>query len=109
MRELTVTVRQQDGATVLTPVGEIDYDARPALAAARARLPDPVGVVLLDMTEVSFMDSTGLHFLIDLRRRVAAGGGRLTLAGIQDQPIRLLRLTGLIDFLTAPPAPRRGC
>ncbi|WP_377270528.1 STAS domain-containing protein [Peterkaempfera sp. SMS 1(5)a] len=93
---LAITVDQSGGLTVLTLVGDIDHDARPLLDALLGRLPDPVGRVRVEMGGVPFMDSAGLHFLVELRRRQTSGGtGTPTLVGVREQPAGVLRLTGL--------------
>jgi anti-anti-sigma factor len=94
MRTLTVVVERREGLTVFSPVGEIDNTVRPVLDEAAALLPNPVGTVRVDMAGVTFMDSGGVRFLIDLRRRVQVGGGRFNLTALQCQPERVLRLAG---------------
>jgi anti-anti-sigma factor len=94
------TSDQQNHCTVLTLVGDIDHDARPILDRILARLPDPPGVVKVDMRGVAFMDAAGLRFLVELRHRQTDRGGPVpTLCGLQRQPSGVLRLTGLLGFL----------
>jgi anti-anti-sigma factor len=50
---------------------------------------------VLDLRELSFMDSSGLASLIGLCRRGAGEGWSLVLAAPQPQVTRLLRITGL--------------
>jgi anti-sigma B factor antagonist len=99
MHALTVTMQRREDLSVLVPVGEIDVDMRPILDEAVSRLPDPVGAVRVDMAGVSFMDSGGIHFLVDLRRQVDQAGGNFTISGLHGQPDRVVRLVGLQDYL----------
>ncbi|MGW7103429.1 STAS domain-containing protein [Streptomyces sp. NPDC054838] len=78
-------------AVRISPVGEIDHTAQADLEAVLATLPGGAAVVL-DMSRVSFMDLTGLQFLLDLRRLARASGAPILIAGWQRQPRRLLDL-----------------
>ncbi|MFF2384476.1 STAS domain-containing protein [Streptomyces sp. NPDC058108] len=50
--------------------------------------------VILDLTGVTFCDSSGLNSLLRLRRRAQDGGGQLALAAPSRQMMRLLSITG---------------
>jgi len=52
--------------------------------------------LVLDLRQVSFMDSTGLRCLLDTDREVAATGGRLEVL-VEGIPRRLLEVTGLLE------------
>jgi SulP family sulfate permease len=55
----------------------------------------PTAGVLL-MRDVSAMDSTGLRALLDVLRRVRAGGTALVLVGVHAQPMTVLERAGVI-------------
>lgn len=57
----------------------------------------PVNVVL-DLGEVTFIDATGLEFLVRARRRVAKGGGTLTVSHPTVGVHRLLAVCGIVDL-----------
>ncbi|GAB2575793.1 hypothetical protein GCM10027168_05950 [Streptomyces capparidis] len=101
MRSLPVVVRNDGSTVVLQPHGEVDHDSVPALRAAVAGMPEPLPPLAIDMSRVPFMDSAGIHALIDIRRRCLASGGGLTVVGLRAQPARLVRLVGLDAFLNA--------
>ncbi len=48
--------------------------------------------VVLDMSGVHFVDSTGLGALLSLMRGLAAQDGSLRMAGLQDQVLNMFRL-----------------
>ena len=87
---------------VVRATGELDLDSAPQLCAAiedAARAARPPRVVI-DFTEVSFCDSTGLRALIGAVREVEVLGGRAIVAAEPDGPLdRLLVLSGLREFL----------
>jgi anti-sigma B factor antagonist len=80
--------------------GEIDAASAPRLL----RMLDEVtslsaGAVVLDMSGVSFIDSTGLRILVVLKQRLAAQRRPLSLGDVSVQTRRLLELSGLGSVL----------
>jgi anti-sigma B factor antagonist len=60
---------------VLAAEGEIDLDSAPALpAAVDAALSRGARDVWVDLSDVTFLDSSGVHALLDARRRVGGNG-----------------------------------
>ncbi|MEU2289139.1 STAS domain-containing protein [Streptomyces sp. NPDC013178] len=100
MNNLTVTTQQHDDRSVVTVAGEIDFASCPALEEATMVIPLDGKTLHLEMSEVSFMDSTGLNLLLKLRRRLLAEGGHLLVTGLQTQPASVLRLTATDTLLT---------
>ena len=52
--------------------------------------------LVLDFANVRFMSSSGLAILITLKMKVDAAGGRLRLSGLDEDLVKLLRLTNLL-------------
>ncbi len=81
--------------------GEIDEDTSGALLL---RLPQiaagSTGDVVLDMDMVSFIDSSGLRALLDLRRRMTSEGRRLLVRNASGPVRRLLELSGMDGLLS---------
>jgi anti-sigma B factor antagonist len=87
---------QADSAEhVLVVAGEIDAHSAPSLAEYLDPLPDSSGDIVLTMTDVSFMDSSGLRVLVDAQRRLDAGGRRLIIDRPSRQVARLVEISGL--------------
>ena len=86
-----------DGACVVALAGELDIatvtDARDALREARGAACDQI---VLDMTELRFMDLRGLRLVLRAKQRL---GVRLRLPGSASQVHRLLELTGVDEVL----------
>jgi anti-anti-sigma factor len=101
MNNLTVTTQQHCDRTVVTVAGEIDLTSCPALEEATLTIPLNGKILQLDMSGVSFMDSTGLNLLLKLRRRLMTEEGRLLITGLQTQPASVLRLTKTDTLLAA--------
>ena len=94
--ELVVSVLCQDGFVVLAVAGELDAYTVPNLRKAFDEiLADGTGRnVVVDMSQVSFMDSTGIGALVSARRRLAEGA-QLRLVTTHPAVTKLFTLTGL--------------
>jgi PAS domain-containing protein len=58
----------------------------------------------VDLGSVEFMDSSGIHMLLRVRRRALDAGGGLDVLAAGPRVVRLLEVTGLTEIL---PVPRR--
>lgn len=78
---LTATIEEIDNAvTVLTLVGEVDLESAPVLAEHLGVLVDQKpATVIIDASEVTFMDSTGIHTLVEGKRALHEIGTSLVL------------------------------
>ncbi|MEU6867705.1 STAS domain-containing protein [Streptomyces sp. NPDC046876] len=101
-------VRTHPDKTVVTLAGEIDLDTSSQVTEATAALPLEGHVLVLDLSGVTFMDSTGLNLLLALRARAQAEGGRLELTGVPRQALHVLELTGTRHLFALHPATDRG-
>ncbi|ARI51646.1 MULTISPECIES: STAS domain-containing protein [Streptomyces] len=87
---LTLTAsRRPDGTSVLTAVGEIDMSNCLSLAAA---LDDAPGPLVLDLSDVEYLDSAGLSVLFPHAERLELIAGPLL------EPV--LTISGLTDLTT---------
>jgi anti-sigma B factor antagonist len=62
--------------------------------------------LVLDMSAVQFIDSTGLGILVGTLQRVRTGDGELRLAGARPEVLRILRITGLDKVFATYPSVR---
>lgn len=99
MNQLTTATQHHTDSTVITAAGEMDLDSWPALEEATRLVPLDGRTLYLEMSAVSFLDSSGLTFLLKLRRRLLAQGGRLCVTGLQEQPAGVLHLTRTYPLL----------
>ncbi|MBH5333272.1 STAS domain-containing protein [Streptomyces pactum] len=97
MSDFTVITQQHPDRTVITVSGEIDLHTCSQLAQATS-VPTGGRPLHIDLTDVPFMDSSGLNLLMLLRRRLNAEGGLLAVTGLQSQPARLLELTATYEL-----------
>jgi anti-sigma B factor antagonist len=89
---------EQDVAA-LSVRGEIDLITAPVLREAmRPVLERGTRGVVLDLSEVAFMDSTAVHALVDMFQRLSAQNRRLAIVCREHGQVhRLLALVGLLD------------
>jgi anti-sigma B factor antagonist len=80
----------------VTPSGEIDLSNRDRLDEQLSELWDGGWRhIVLDLHDVSFLDSSGLQVLVTHHRRAAAAGDRFVLADCSREVARVITLTGL--------------
>jgi anti-sigma B factor antagonist len=94
--QLAFTVHLNGHGVILTVCGEIDLATAPQLDAKLTDLVDNgAGSVVVDLTPVGFMDSTGLTVLLAGRQRARARGRSIELVCPEGPVLRVLRMTGV--------------
>ncbi|MDH6622523.1 anti-anti-sigma factor [Streptomyces sp. LBL] len=92
---LVVTRDTIDGVTVLSGHGEIDSGSAPVLRDALPPADQSAGPrIVIDLSRVTFMDSSGINALVSAHQSVRESG-RLQLADVQDSVMRTLQPAGL--------------
>jgi len=87
-------VERRNGATVVRLAGELDlYNADTVRTALASAIEDEPSRLVVDMSEVEFIDSTALGVLIEARSKLGRGG--LALAAPQLGTRRALEVSGL--------------
>lgn len=93
---MEITVRDEGHATLVRMSGELDVVASPRLSEELDRLlTDGRRRLVLDLEEVTLIDSSGLSALVRLLKQVRGQGGRLGLAALQPSVRRVFDLTRL--------------
>ncbi|WP_169750292.1 STAS domain-containing protein [Streptosporangium amethystogenes] len=95
MGKLTLTRQHLPGVTVVTIGGEFDLATADQVEEFVRRTRRPGDQVVIDLIGTRFMDCSGLNVLLRIRHEVGRDGGVLRLAGLQREPVRVLRLTGM--------------
>jgi anti-sigma B factor antagonist len=97
--ELSIDLKTEDGGETLVFKlrGSLDLATAPTVRAALAEATEKGNHdLIVDLSQLEFLDSTGLGVLIGAHRRAAERGGAFRLI-VSDGPIsRLLNITGLI-------------
>ena len=85
-QELPIAVEQQDGMTVVTPDGEIDLSRAPSFRTVIAEVfRNTPSKVAIDLSNVPYMDSSGVATLVEGMQRANRAGAVLVLVGMQDR------------------------
>lgn len=96
---LSVEPLELERETVLVLRGEFDLTGIPVFEAAMAGV-RPRSSLVLDLRELTFMDSSGLGALIAVRERARSEGWSLLLSAPQPSVAMVLRISGLAERLT---------
>lgn len=98
--ELSIVTSEQDGAQVVALTGELDLRGVGELETALA-VAGETARVCLDLTELQFIDSTGLATVFRAHQALAGAGGRLVVACRGEGSVRrTFETTGLTTLLT---------
>ncbi len=92
-------------ADVVAVRGELDMATAITLAGSLNEvLTDNDGPVIVDLSGLRFMDSTGMSVLLNAHRRLARQGRSLTLACPEGPVLRVFQLTNMVDTLRVRPS-----
>ncbi len=96
IQEFEVSVRQGGACTIVAIHGELCLSTAAALAERVAEASNGRSEQLvLDLREVTFMDSTGIRELLDAEAVAIAAGQRFAIVLEGGQPERVLELVGM--------------
>jgi anti-anti-sigma factor len=100
-KQLEAQVRQQAAAAVIDLHGEINAFGAAALNAAYAKAEqhDPA-VVLLNFTDVDYINSTGIALIVGLLAKARAARRRLSVCGLSEHYVEIFQITRLSDFMS---------
>jgi anti-sigma B factor antagonist len=95
-----VTIEQRGATTHVALLGELDISTAPRLEEDLRRVEaSSPQVLVLDLSKLTFMDSTGLRLLIGADSRAREAGRRLVLIRGNEMVQRVLRVTRLDERL----------
>ncbi len=96
---LEVRAEREPNVTLVYLSGEIDLRTSPQLRATLLEIVDekPARVVL-DLSGVSYMDSSGIGTMVELKRRAAQRDSKVVLVGLQERVRSVFEITRLDKF-----------
>jgi anti-sigma B factor antagonist len=97
---LEVLTTEREGVPVVSAKGEIDVSSSARLREHLSALPGDVRRAVVDLTEVTFLDSTGLGVLVAGWKRCDEVGGSLDLVVASPRVGKVLEITGLDSIFT---------
>jgi anti-sigma B factor antagonist len=98
--EFQCAVERRDTTITVRPEGEVDLlTAGQISEAANAAMGDGADRLVLDLSGVTFIDSTGLRTVVEVDRAARRRGMELVLRPADDRVQRVFALSGLLDRL----------
>jgi anti-anti-sigma factor len=105
---IDIDIVERDGVVVVVVRGEVDLRAAPEFEQSLAQAEGSgAHAIVVDLDRVSFMDSAGVHVLLQFSIS-ERNHGRLALTGGSPQVRRLLEVTGVRRYLSFVPSPEPG-
>lgn len=103
-----VNIQSAGHVTTLVLSGELDLLSSPVLERAiEEAAQSDAELVVVDLRGLEFMDSTGLHLVLQAQQRAHETGRRFALIRGGEQVQRLFELSGVSDGLTIVDSPDR--
>ena len=92
----------EEGRLTVALTGEIDHHcAKSYIQAIAAKIEAYTPLTcILDFRDVTFVDSSGIAVVINALRNMAKIEGKLELAGLQPQPMKVFRASGVDKLIT---------
>jgi stage II sporulation protein AA (anti-sigma F factor antagonist) len=98
---MDLDLEYKQGTLFVRPQGELDLsvtdDFRKILEDNLKK--HPIDHLVFNLSQVSFLDSSGLGVILGRYKRLAQQGGRVSLVGPQPQVHRILTLSGLLTVM----------
>lgn len=92
------------GRVTVAPTGEIDLVTAPRLAHVLAQAQrDGATQIVVDLTGVDFLDSTGVGVLVRAANDAGQAGARFYVYGAHGAVAQVLEVTGVTAHLPPPP------
>ncbi len=103
--DLTVETAREDGEILVRLTGELDMYTSPTLQERLEQLIAEAAsqVVVLDLSQLTFIDSSGLSAMVMASRRLRDRGGELSLSGPSPAARRVLEITGISTVIPVRP------
>jgi stage II sporulation protein AA (anti-sigma F factor antagonist) len=98
--QFSSTARQTAGRVVLTIAGDVDLAAHLSFKSHVDRAWDGSTDLVIDCSQVTFLDSMGLRVLVQTIQRAGESGHSVALAAPSQPVIRVLELAGVRSLFT---------
>lgn len=97
--DLSIDVSSRATSTVVALAGDIDIQTAPLLREALAALPPSEQMVVVDLSAVEFLDSSGVGALVGAAAALREGGGSLRLACPPPRVQKVFRISRLAEVI----------
>jgi anti-sigma B factor antagonist len=93
-------VIKKQGASIVVLKGDVDLESSPAAREVLLKSVEGAGKVLVDLSSVTYIDSSGVASLVEALQAAKRNGGRLALVAASDPTRRVLELARLDKVFT---------
>lgn len=100
--------QQSDKEILVTVAGEIDAYTAPKLKEELSPFAEVDNTIIVNLKNVSYLDSTGLGVFVSLFKQLKKNEGELKLTGLSDRLKRLFNITGLSNIMNISGNPEDG-
>ncbi len=103
-KSLDAQVRHEPRITIIDLNGEINAQAEGALNAAYSEAESKASdIILLNFSQVNYINSTGIALIVSLLARARKTKRRLLACGLSEHYIEIFQITRLVDFMNVYP------
>ena len=103
-KSLEAQVRHQPRVAIIDLHGEINAFAEDVLNKAYAEAESRrAEVILLNFSDVDYINSTGIALIVGLLARARKSDRRLMACGLSDHYVEIFQITRLVDFMSVFP------
>lgn len=93
-------VIKKQGASIVVLKGDVDLESSPAAREILLKSVDGAGTVLVDLSSVTYIDSSGVASLVEALQAAKRNGGKFALVAASDPTRRVLELARLDKVFT---------
>ena len=93
-------VIKKQGASIVVLKGDVDLESSPAAREVLLKSVEGAGMVLVDLSSVTYIDSSGVASLVEALQAAKRNGGRFALVAASDPTRRVLELARLDKVFT---------
>ena len=102
--DLPIHIERRDGATILRAAGDVDLLRSPSLRNVLGQeIATGVPRLVLDLSQVEYMDSSGVATLVEALQRCRAQKTTLVLCALQDRVRSVFEIAKLDSIFTIHP------
>jgi anti-sigma B factor antagonist len=102
MAQFEARMSAEPGRVVVALAGECDISSRDELASVLQAAVNRAKVVFIDMAALTFIDSIGVHGLVNAHHAATRAGGRLYVINASGAVATVLDVTGVGALLSPP-------
>jgi len=93
-------ISEKQGASVVALTGEVDLESSPAAREILLKCLESTSKVIVDLSEVSYIDSSGVASLVEALQAAKKNGSQFSLAAASEPTRRVLELARLDKVFT---------